>query len=247
MPVAAPRPPALEKSAALRAQDYFHDIPHWTDITPEQVASFKSHWNDLVLDENFKQSTTRHRRILRYFYTHPGQFSLNTDADYVPPVSYDADYTQGVNHLTYATPEFIADPVTQRVLHEDLAVLDHVLERGANYAIDIDLFRVSASHGTISPTTAGYHQDGQDWLFMHFVDAKNIRPVVSKIAAVKTAQNPLIETPMTAFLETLCVNDQKLFHAAGPVVQLCPDKPAQRDILLVSVTRSAPLSPTNTA
>lgn len=231
---------------ALRMQlidaGYIH-IPDLATLLPHiesNPESFRTHWDDLVLDENFKSYTTRHRRILRYYYTHPGTFVLNEDSVYVPAVTYDVAYKQGPNNLSYATQAFIDDPLMADILKMDLSLIDAHLETGVEYMVDINLFRVSSRDGQVSPTTSGRHQDGRDWLFMHFIGADNVMPVVSELTKTKEALDSLFEKPMTKFLETLCVNDRKLWHAAGPVAQLNPEVPAKRNLLLVSVVRKDP-------
>ncbi|MEM9523189.1 MAG: 2OG-Fe dioxygenase family protein [Pseudomonadota bacterium] len=243
-------PPLLsELQNTIDAKGFAHiaDLRAHLSGTDYGENAFRAHWDILVLDENFKSYTTRHRRILRYHYTHPGKFERNEDSDYVPTVTYDVDYTQGINRLTYATPEFIDDPLTADILRTDISLIAPRLKDGGEYMIDVDLFRVSSEDGKASPTTSGRHQDGQDWLFMHFVAAENNRPVVSEIAECPDAAHPLFEKPMTGFLETLCVNDRKLWHAANAVEQLDPSKPARRDLLLVSVTRKPAAAPGSAA
>lgn len=219
--------------------DSFTHIRAYSDMiagAETREAVFNAHWDELILDENYKSYTTRHRRILRYLYTHPGDMVLNRDAVYQPKVTYNADYTQGANHLTYATEQFIADPLLQDILRLDLALLAPKLKQGQAYSIDVDLFKVSSDNGKTSPTTSGRHQDGEDFLCMHFIGSENAVPVVSEVLPADPQAPPLFKEPMTHFLETLVVNDRVLFHAASPVEQQCRTKPAHRNLLLVSVS-----------
>ena len=225
-------------SAAFERNGFVH-LPGFAELIPGAEArevSFNAYWEDLALDENFKSYTTRYRRILRYWYTHPGCFELNENCLYQAKATYDVDYTKGANRLTYATPQFIADDLMQSILRKDLEILHPALKQGRSYSIDIDLFRVSARKGETSPTTSGRHQDGEDFLCMHFVGAKNVRPVISELLPDEPGGAPLLSTAMSAFLETLIVNDRSLFHAAGPVQQACPTLPAHRNLLLVSIS-----------
>lgn len=230
------RLPALR--AALETEHFAH-VPDFSELIPGAGAledTFNAYWDDLVLDENFKSYTTRHRRILRYWYRHPGELTLNPDNIYQPKVTYDADYTHGANRLAYATDAFVEDVLMRQILLLDLEILAPQLVEGQDYSVDVDLFRVSADSGGASPTTSGRHQDGEDFLCMHFVGARNIRPVVSEILSGDPKAAPLLQKPMTRFLETLVVNDRELFHAAGPVAQDDTSAPAHRNLLLVSVS-----------
>jgi hypothetical protein len=69
---------------------------------------------------------------------------------------------------------------------------------------------------------------------MHFIDSRNIRPVVSEIHASKVSTVPLFARPLTDFLDTVIVNDAVLYHSANAVQQANPDELAFRDMLLIS-------------
>lgn len=236
------QPASITHLSTLLEDKGFIHIPSLGTHIPDAETrehEFNAYWEELVLDENFKSYTTRHRRILRYWYEHPGLLRLNQDNVYIPKVTYNASYTHGANDLAYATHAFVDDELTQAILKFDLDVLAPFLTVGQAYMIDIDLFRVSASEGQASPTTSGRHQDGEDWLCMHFIGASNIKRVVSEIFSLDENEAALFSKPMTQFLETLIVNDRSLFHAAGPVEQENLAIPAHRNLLLVSVSATA--------
>jgi hypothetical protein len=237
----SPTLPVTNLSALLQNNGFVH-VPSLCSHIPGAInreSAFNAHWDDLVLDENYKSYTTRYRRILRYWYEHPGRLIQNANSVYIPKVTYNADYAHGANHLAYATPIFVNDELMQAIIRFDLAVLSPFLTNGQEYSIDIDLFQVSSTEGKVSPTTSGRHQDGEDWLCMHFVGARNIKPVISGVFSADKNQAPLFSRSMTKFLETLIVNDRSLFHAAGPVEQQDPALPAHRNLLLVSLSAIA--------
>ena len=224
-------------SHSLQQQHFCHSSELATHFafSPEQIATFSAYWDRLVLDQNYKSYTHRERRILRYRY-HLGQsLQINRDANFMPSAIYDVQYTQGVNRLSYAEEGFLSDPLMAAVLQADLEIFQPLLLPGKSYAVDIDLFRVKAKNGTISPTTSGLHQDGLDWIAMHFVGAYNTEAVHSTLDTNKEGGSALFKHAMQEFLETLWVNDRKLYHAAGSVQQIDHAIPAYRDLLLVSL------------
>lgn len=229
--------PALTEQIARQGYAHLRDLAAFLPQISASEEAFNRHWEQLVLDENFKDYTTRHRRILRYFYTHPGQFTLNENSVFQPKITYDVDYVQGENRLAYATQDFMQDPLVRQIVEFDLSLIPDYLEDGARYSVDVDQFRVSAQDGQISPTTSGRHQDGEDWLFMHFVGASNIQPLISTLFDRDENEAILLEAPLDRYLETLIVNDRSLYHAAGPVIQADPAHMAHRNLLLVSVSR----------
>ncbi|HDR9057788.1 2OG-Fe dioxygenase family protein [Burkholderia stagnalis] len=220
----------------LNRNDYCH-APRFLGVIHcdgnEEVA-FKRHWERLVVDENYKNYTRRERRFLLYRFM-PGQpLELDRNTNFEPAATYDVDYTPGVNRLTYAEDSFIDSAILRQLLDADIAILGGRLVPGRAYKIDIHLFRIIADHGAVSPTTSGIHQDGLDWVFMHFVASSNIRPVVSEIHASKESTVPLLAQPLTDFLDTVVVNDAMLYHSANAVQQADPDELAFRDMLLIS-------------
>ncbi|KUZ97619.1 hypothetical protein WI41_02880 [Burkholderia latens] len=200
----------------------------------DEAVAFKRHWERLVVDENYKRYTRRERRFLLYRFT-PGQpLEVDRNTNFEPAATYDVDYVPGVNRLTYAEDSFIDSAILHQLLDVDIAVLGDRLIVGREYKIDVHLFRIIAERGEVSPTTSGIHQDGLDWVFMHFIDSRNIRPVVSEIHASKDSAVPLFARPLTDFLDTVVVNDAVLYHSANAVQQADPDEPAFRDMLLIS-------------
>ncbi|AYA40938.1 2OG-Fe dioxygenase family protein [Xenorhabdus nematophila] len=225
-------------SARLMNEHYCH-IPHFSELIsydPKEMKTFKDHWNNLALDQNFKDYTHRERRILRYYYR-PAQenpLQLNRDTEYRSSVTYNIEYKQGANQLSYAEEAFMTHPIMCHLLAKDIAILGDQLMKERDYAIDIHQFRVKAQAGKESPTTSGIHQDGQDWIFMHFIQSHNTEPVMSEVHATEHEAPPLLHTAMENFLETLAINDKRLYHRASNVRQVSPTNAAFRDLLLVT-------------
>ena len=195
---------------------------------------FKNYWKKLVLDENFADYTHRERRILRYYYTYGQPLVLNRNSEYKSSVVYKIDYKQGGNQLTYVEDDFIQNLLLQQILAIDIKILENQLDKNRTYAIYIHLFRVKAQNGDISPTTSGIHQDGMDFICMHFIDANNAYPVVSKLYDNEEQESVILSKTMESFLETLIVNDRMLYHSANEVKQKIKSEVAWRDLLLVS-------------
>jgi hypothetical protein len=221
---------------SLQSRGFAH-IEDFAPEGPEYSTDFLAFWERLPLDENFKSYTTRERRILKYRYTHPGHFEIDRDPVYKPRAQYSIDYVKGENRLGYAEDDFIAHPLTGELIKRDLEAIDFYLEPGKTYRLDINLFRVKAEAGAISPTTSGIHQDGQDWIFMHFVNASNVQPVGSIIYENSTAESKVFQKPLSGFLETLIVNDRTMYHSAGHVAQINPTICGYRDIIVAGLSQ----------
>ncbi|PKH13013.1 2OG-Fe dioxygenase family protein [Pseudomonas fluorescens] len=227
-------------SAHLREHHYCHrpDFGELVSVEAGEEQSFRAYWANLVRDEAFKAYTHRERRILRYRLSPSRQLQIDRSTAFKSPVTYAVNYRQGVNHLSYSEEGFIEHPLMRKLLATDLAVIaPHLGEQ--SHTIDIHQFRVRADAQACSPTTSGIHQDGLDWVFMHFIGEHNTLPVVSEVFTSDEEHSRVLNLPMTRFLETIVIDDRGLYHRAGDVRPKVESTPAWRDILLVSL-RSVP-------
>lgn len=215
---------------------HIKDTSPWINFTLTQQERFCSWWNNLDRDENFRHYTHRERRILRYRSVNddPCLLEINMDPNFHPKVTYDIKYKQGVNHLSYAEEEFISDAILQKIIHFDQSVVYAVLGQRMPVTMDIHQFRVKAEGGKVSPTTSGIHQDGFDWIFMHFIKKNNIHPVISEIFSGPDEGDLIFTKEMNQYLETLIVNDNQCWHRATSVESLDNQQSGWRDLLLVT-------------
>ncbi|QRR07523.1 hypothetical protein FPJ27_14510 [Burkholderia sp. MS455] len=219
----------------LNQRNYCHTLC-FRDMIRRDVDEeilFKRHWDRLVADENYKNYTRRERRFLQYRLMPSRSLEIDRNTDFEPAATYDVDYTRGINRLTYAENSFIDSAIFRQILETDISILRERLVPEHEYRIQVHLFRIIAEHGVVSPTTSGIHQDGGDWVFMHFVDSCNIQPVVSEVHISKESAVPLHAQPLQHFLDTVIVNDALLYHSANAVQQVNPLKRAFRDMLLI--------------
>ncbi|WP_242169319.1 MULTISPECIES: 2OG-Fe dioxygenase family protein [unclassified Pseudomonas] len=230
-------------SAQLRDHHYCHrrDFRELLAVEPGEEQSFRAYWANLVRDEAFKEYTHRERRILRYRLLPSRQLQIDRNTAFESPVTYAVKYRQGVNHLSYCEEGFIEHPLLRKLLATDLAVIAPQLGE-QTYTIDIHQFRVRADAQSSSPTTSGIHQDGLDWVFMHFIGQSNTVPVVSEVFTTPAEQSRVLNLAMEQFLETIVINDRGLYHRAGDVRPQSDSAPAWRDLLLVSL-RGVPTDP----
>jgi hypothetical protein len=203
------------------------------------VKTFKKFWENLKLDQNFKDYTHRERRILRYVYKYQEKLEINYDSEYNSSVDYTVNYKRGVNQLTYAEDEFIVDNILKQLIIADIKIVENLLNKSDSYMITIHLFRVLSTDGKSSPTTSGIHKDGMDLVCMHFINAQNIIPVISTLYKDNVPESQILNLPMSNFLEAIIVDDNRLYHSATEVKQLDLTEPAFRDLLLVTFKRVA--------
>lgn len=218
---------------------HIKDISPWISFSPSQQQCFSAWWDNLIRDENFRQYTHRERRILRYRSADndPVRLEINPDVHFKPAVTYDVKYQQGTNVLSYAEEGFINDPILQQIIQFDREIINMLYGQPEAITMDIHQFRVKACTGKASPTTSGIHQDGFDWIFMHYINQHNILPVASEIFRHQDEDSLLLRKSMNQFMETLIVDDNRCWHRASSVKQLNNQQPAWRDLLLVTCRR----------
>ncbi|MDG6093801.1 2OG-Fe dioxygenase family protein [Acetobacter sp. AN02] len=99
---------------------------------------------------------------------------------------------------------------------------------------EIHQFRIEASeNGSGHPTPEGLHQDGVDWVLVLMIRRENIASGDTTIYDLH--RQPLgvftLEQPMDAAF----VDDHKVFHGVTPVYPVDPERPAWRDVLVVTL------------
>lgn len=231
---------AIATELNLNGFAYVRNLSTALKISPTEKDALSFWWRNLVTDENFRQYTSRERRILRYQVSSstPDSPKINRNPNYSSRVNYDAPYQRGVNILAYAEEGFIHDSTLNRVLQFDLAVTLAAIGNACCLDVDIHQFRVNALLGRPSPTTSGIHQDGYDFVFMHFIRSYNARPVTSEIFSASAEESLCFQGEIKRFMETLVVNDRTFWHRASTIRQRNTKLPASRDILIVSCRRS---------
>lgn len=231
---------AIANELSLNGFAHVRDLSKGLNISSTEKDALSFWWRNLVIDENFRQYTSRERRILRYQVSSrtPDRLKINLNPNYSSRVNYDAPYQRGVNVLAYAEEGFIHDSTLNRVLKFDLAVTLAAIKSVCCLDVDIHQFRVNARFGRPSPTTSGIHQDGYDFVFMHFIRSYNTRPVTSEIFSTPNKGSLCFQGEINKFMETLVVNDRTFWHRASAIRQKNINLPASRDILIVSCRQS---------
>lgn len=223
---------------ALTEKGFSHiaDVAPWISVTPKQQKDFCRWWENLERDENFRQYTHRERRILRYRSADDDatRLEFNPDTNFHPKVTYDIKYKKGINVLSPAEEGFIRDPILHQIISFDQSLVYAALGHIVPITLDVHQFRVKASEGKTSPTTSGIHKDGFDWIFMHFINKHNTRPVISEIFNAPNERGVIFNKEMCQFLETLVVNDSKCWHRASSVEPLDNQGSGWRDLLLIT-------------
>ncbi len=102
--------------------------------------------------------------------------------------------------------------------------------------VELHQFRIEARLGAAGqPTPEGMHRDGVDWVLVLMVRRENVKSGETTIYDL--ARRPLGSFTLTRPLDAALVDDGRVYHGVTPVEPLDPDRPAYRDVLVVTFRR----------
>ncbi len=106
-----------------------------------------------------------------------------------------------------------------------------------NWHIEIHQFRIEARSGENGrPTPEGMHRDGVDYVLVLLINRRNIASGVTSVHDLSSRQ--LGEFTLTHPFDAALVDDSRVMHGVTPVQPVVPDKPAYRDVLVVTFRRA---------
>lgn len=104
-----------------------------------------------------------------------------------------------------------------------------------SWHIEVHQFRINASQLPASPTPEGIHRDGVNFVFMMLVNRVNI--VNGETSIYDRDRRPLSSLTLAHELEAAIVNDERVLHGVTPVIQIDPELPAYRDVLVITFSK----------
>jgi hypothetical protein len=124
-----------------------------------------------------------------------------------------------------------------RCLLEQLAVTfaaaAQIPAAAASWLVEMHQFRIEADRGHAGlPTPEGLHRDGVDWVAVTLIGRLNVAGGVTAVADAsgRTLGSFTLETP----LDTVLLDDNRVWHGVTPVQPLDPTAPAHRDVLVLT-------------
>ena len=220
----------LQSAAAMRA---------WLKGAWTDWAGFAASWNDLGVDQHMADGGRYRRR--RYAVFEVGANGI-VRAPHQP--HYQA---KTYNRLNGGLDRWF-DPVTQetgdhpivRALLRELAVVFAGLipagDKRPGWHVELHQFRIESKEGAIGrPTPEGVHRDGVDGAFVMLVNRENVSSGVTQIFDPKGTS--LGEFVLKDAGDAVFLDDARVFHGVTPIAPLDPEKPAIRDVLVVTFTK----------
>jgi hypothetical protein len=210
------RPPAL--SACIGVHDAWR--------------TFGAHWNDLEVDPYAQECGTRRLRRYGHFVFRDGVATSMAHDAFLQPQDSNPLYLGRERHFQPLTEAFATDPL----LHAVMAMLAHVaimMVDGPAFSVKVTPFRVVATDDTPGePAPEGIHRDGVTLVTSLLIGRCNAEGGESSVFDLDG--NRLLATTLSQPGTMLLGDDRRTLHGVSPVPPADPERPAMRDVLVIT-------------
>lgn len=207
----------------------------WTNIIhtmPEAYQSFHQSWDDLP-EDNFL-SDGGHYRFRRYSVFN---WNMNDELIQLPhEAHYQSTYRNNMNGGIYRDfepfkPSTAQNPVLKSFIQ--LIAPQFSFENEKSWRIQAHQFRIVANENEAgNPTPEGIHRDGADFILIMVLKRENISGGVNHIYddSQRLIFGSVLEEPGDALL----LDDKKVWHGVSEIFPVDINKPAYRDVLVLT-------------
>jgi hypothetical protein len=197
---------------------------------------FAASWNDLDTDEYMADGGRYRRRRYACFTVTGTVITRQPHRPHYQGRGYNA-LNGGIDRwFTPVDPAVGVHPSLTALLarcSDTFAAAAGVSGDTASWLVEMHQFRIEADprHAGL-PTPEGMHRDGVDWVAVTLVGRTNVAGGVTAVAdaAGRTLGAFTLETP----LDTVLLDDQRVWHGVTPVQPMDPAAPAHRDVLVLT-------------
>ena len=202
-------------------------------------ASFAESWNDLGVDAYMADGGRYRRRRFSAFEVSAQSITRKPHQPHYQSRDYNP-LNGGIERWFPPFKDEIASHVTlQSILRFCFSLFDKLTpqeSRPAAWHVECHQFRIearSSEHG--QPTPEGLHRDGVDWVLVMLVTRENI---AEGVTSIHDANRKMIgRFTLTQPLDSAFVDDSRVYHGVTAVVPIDAEKPAYRDVLVVTFRR----------
>jgi len=198
------------------------------------LRAFQDSWNDLPCDEYMvdggryrsrRHATLRALPSSHVVYVEPHQ-------PHYQSLSYNNLNGGIARHYQPIEPEILRGPTMTAILRFCCSVFGR-LSPYAHWHIEAHQFRIDAKLAAEGkPTPEGIHRDGVNFVLMLMINRTN---VVNGCTQIYDLDKQRIDSfTLTNLFDAAIVNDHHVLHGVTPIIQLDVDKPASRDVLVVT-------------
>jgi len=194
---------------------------------------FADSWDELVVDNYMAdQGRYRKRRHAVYSVSAEGAIQREPAQPHVQTLEYNP-LNGGIERWFEPIREDVGKGPTMRCILGWCAALFSGLLPGMDWHVEVHQFRIEAQgFAAGNPTPEGMHRDGVDYVLVMLLHRRNIDSGTTMIG--DDDQGFFSSFTLTEPFDTALVDDRKVFHGVTPVMAHDPNKPAYRDVLVVT-------------
>lgn len=198
-------------------------------------ARFAASWEDLRPDEHMAdRGRYRLRRHAVYTLEH-GHAGI-TRAPHRPHFqSIDFNPLNGGRERWFAPVEAAVGegPAMTALLNGARAVFD-VMRPRSDWLVEAHQFRIQARPEEAGrPTPEGMHRDGVDYVLVTLIGRENVEGGVTGIR-VDGQEGEAASFALRDPMDSVLLDDRRVWHGVTPVVPLDPARPGHRDVLVLT-------------
>jgi hypothetical protein len=194
---------------------------------------FSDSWDDLVLDNHMAdQGRYRKRRHAVYSVSATGVIERQPHQPHFQAIDYNP-LNGGVERLFEPVREDVGKGPTMKSILGWCAKIFGELRPETDWHVEVHQFRIEAQ-GFLAgkPTPEGMHRDGVDYVLVLLLQRRNIDSGTTMIG--DDGQGFFSSFTLTEPFDSALLDDRRVFHGVTPVQAHDPDKPAWRDVLVVT-------------
>ena len=211
--------------------DVMNDKPSWD--------AFATSWNQLSLDTYMADGGRYRRRRFAAFSVSGHEIVRKPHQPHYQSRDYNT-LNGGIERWFDPILDTVAaHPAMQsclRMCHALFESLTPTKLRPDSWHVEAHQFRIEAQPGqSAQPTPEGLHRDGVDWVLVLLIARENIAEGVTTIFDLN--RQPLGSFTLISPLDAAFVDDSRVYHGVTAVQPLDAQKPAYRDVLVVTFRR----------
>ena len=200
---------------------------------------FAASWDDLALDTYMAdRGRYRKRRHAVFAATADGAILRQQHQPHFQSLEYNPLHGDIERWFAPIEPAIGEGPSLRTILNFCRTLFGALAPATRAWRIELHQFRIEARPGEEGrPTPEGAHRDGVDYVLVLLVRRRNIAEGTTTIQSA--ADRRLLGSfTLTDPFDSALVDDARVYHGVTPVEPLDPNRPAYRDVLVVTFRRT---------